>query len=186
MANKIPLNLYKRVSKKLSTESQIVYTAPENVASTIISFLGTNTTDENRLITLSLSSAQEEFVTLFDYKLQPLEFTNLLPFKIILTENDKIVATSDVEDNALINDEGLFWLYDIPTQNTLTNVQLQLQVLPPTQVIINWGDTGTNYTTTVLGNNITQNVLITFVNETLETGVNVTLSILESNNSQNA
>ena len=185
MANKTPLNLYKRVTKALSRQPRLVYTAPENVASTIISFLGTNTTNNNRSITLSLTSVQEEFITLFDYKLQPLEFVNLLPSKIILMENDCIEVITDVEDTASIDDEGLFWLYRVPTQSTSATAELKLRVLSPTQVTINWGDADTDYSTTVTGNNITQNVSIVFVNNPLETGVNVTLSILESINSQN-
>lgn len=186
MANKTPLSLYKRVTKELTRRSQHIYTAPENVASTIISFLGTNTTDKNRSITLSLTSAQQNYVTLFDYELEPLEFTNLLPSKIILTENDSIEAITDVESSATINDEGLFWLYTIPTQSSSGTAELRFRVLSPTEVTFNWGDIETNYTTTLIGNNLTQNVSIAFVNNGLATGVNITLSILESNNSQNA
>ena len=189
MANKTPLNLYKRVTKALNRQPRHVYTAPENVASTIISFLGTNTTNNNRSITLSLTSAQEEFITLFDYKLQPFEFVNLLPSKIILMENDGIEVITDVDDTASIDDEGLFWFFSVPIQSSSATAELKLRVLPPTQVTINWADPVeglSDFSTTLPVSNLTQNVSIIFANNALETGVNVTLSILESINSQNA
>jgi hypothetical protein len=186
MANKIPLNLYKRVTKEMSRRPQLVYKAPKDVASTIISFLGTNTTDKNRTMFLSLTSAQEKFVTLFDYELQPFEFTNLLPSKMILMEDDGIEVVTDIEDTASINDEGLFWLYRVPTQSSSAVAQINLRVLSPTEVTINWGDADSDYSSTVIGDDTLQNVSVVFVNNPLETGVNVTLSILESINTQNA
>jgi len=139
MAEKIPLNFYRRVSKKLKRVPESVYTTPSNRASTIISSIGSNTTNENQYVNLSLSSTNtgEGFVTLQDIPLQPLEYTNLLPSKLVLAEGDEVVASADIEDLANINDLGLFWLYDLPT--TLTNVSLQTEFTNSTQITADFG-----------------------------------------------
>ena len=140
MAEKIPLNFYKRITKPLKRVPETVYKAPLNKASTIISTLGTNTTDKDRFITLSLSSADtdQSFVAFSNIPLEPRDYINVIPSKIVLGENDEIVASADIEDLATINDPGLFWLYDLPTD--VTEVSLQLDIAPPAEVTVNWGE----------------------------------------------
>jgi hypothetical protein len=141
MAEKIPLNFYRRVTKKLKRSPESIYTAPSDRASTIISSIGSNTTNENRSISLSISSADsnETFLTIPNIPLDPLEYNNLLPSKLVIGEGDVIVASADIDDLATINDPGLFWLFDIPTG--ITNIDMQLGITSPAQVITNWGST---------------------------------------------
>ena len=180
MAERIPLNLYKRVTKTLTRVPQLIYTAPPKRASTIISALGSNITNENKRLTLALSSTEGSFNILSDTVLEPLDYVNLLPSKIVLSENDSIVITTDIfKDLATINDEGLFWLYDIPTEPT--NIDLQLRVQAPTQIIIDWGTIDGTSNTTLTGNNTNQDIPF-YYNESIETGTSINLSILESNN----
>ena len=182
MAERVPLNLYKRVTKTLTRVPQLIYTAPPKRASTIISALGSNITNENKRLTLALSSTEGSFNILSDIVLEPLDFVNLLPTKLVLSENDSIIITTDIfEDLATIDEEGVFWLYNIPTEPT--NVDLQLQVQTPTQVIIDWGTINSTSTTTLTGNDTNQDVPF-YYNESIETGTSINLSILESNNTQ--
>jgi hypothetical protein len=141
MAEKIPLNFYRRVTKKLKRSPESIYTAPSDRASTIISSIGSNTTNGNRSISLSISSADtsETFLTIPNIPLDPLEYNNLLPSKLVIGEGDVIVASADIDDLATINDPGLFWLFDIPTD--ITDVDMQLGITSPAQVITNWGST---------------------------------------------
>ena len=182
MAERVPLNLYKRVTKTLTRAPQLIYTAPPKRASTIISALGSNITNESKRLTLALSSTEGSFSILSDIVLEPLDYVNLLPTKIVLSENDSIIITTDIfEDLATINDEGLFWLYDIPTEPT--NVTLQSEVQTPTQIIIDWGTIDGTSTTTLTGDGINQDASF-YYNESIETGTSINLSILESNNTQ--
>lgn len=134
---KVPLNLYKRVTKSLKRIPEIVYTSPFGRASTFISIIGSNTTNKFRTVTLSFSSNSSENVIVPDVALEPQEYNNFLPDKTVVTAGEAIVAVADIEDKATINDQGLFWLYDLPV--TITETSLQLEISSPTRVTVDWG-----------------------------------------------
>ena len=182
MAERIPLNFYKRVTKKLTRTPQSIYTTPPDRAGIIISTLASNITDEYRYISFSLSSAGETFAAILsNTELEPLDYVSLLPSKIVLKENDFIIANVETDNLTTINDEGLFWFYDIPTEPT--NIALVLQIKQPTEVTIDWGVMNSNETTTLVGNGSEQYVSF-YYDDSDQVGTNITLSILESNNTQ--
>ena len=137
MATKVPLNFYKRITKPLKRVPEIIYTAPVDRASTFISVIGSNTTNKLRTVTLSFSSGNIENVIVPDITLEPKEYNNFLPDKVVTTEGENVVAVADIEDLATINDQGLFWLYDLPV--TITETSLQLEISSPTRVTVDWG-----------------------------------------------
>jgi hypothetical protein len=104
MAEKIPLNLYKRVTKKLKITQEPIYTVPVNQATTLISTIGSNNTNGTSVINLSLSSTDipNGFTILQDISLQPLEYTNILPSKLVLKEGDTIIASANVDDEVYL------------------------------------------------------------------------------------
>jgi hypothetical protein len=198
MAEKIPLNLYKRITKKLKRIPEQVYNAPLNRASTIISVIGSNITSKDRFLSLSLSSANinEEFLTVPNIFFRPLEYNSVLPSKIVITENDEIIGSADIEDKATINDEGLFWLYDVPT--TITEVGIQIGFTQSTSITADFEVGDIPYNQRLINSNfgpfvsaestflsLTSFVPVSYVYDlSNETDVNITLSILESNNTQ--
>jgi hypothetical protein len=186
MAERIPLNLYKRVTKNLKRGvPEQIYKTPLDRASTIISAIGSNITNGSYLLSLSLSSADtnETFLTIPNITLEPLEYNNLLPSKLVIGENDEIVGIVDIEDKVTINDPDVFWLYDIPS--TLTEVSLLINFdTISTNIIIDWGIN--NIPNTSSGQStLSSETPVTYVYDLLdESNTIITLSILESNNTQ--
>ena len=56
MAERIPLNRYKRVTAPLTRELSAIYTVPNKRAGVIINALVNNNSNENRTITVTLTS----------------------------------------------------------------------------------------------------------------------------------
>lgn len=175
---RIPLNIYKRFTTTLEPLLKTVYKGLPNRANTIVTAIVSNISNNNNKLTLSLSSVEvnSNHVLLTDYLLQPLECSSILPFKLVLTEESSIEALADIEDLVDSDDINTFWHYTMPL--TSTSLDLRLSVSPPTSAVINWG-TQSSSVSTISGISTTQ-----FIYTLYTVPVNLTLSILETNNSQ--
>lgn len=138
---KVPLNLYKRVTTPLSRLGSSIYTTPANVASIVLNTFTNNNTNNNRYVTLSLSSVSQGNISFLNrFKLDSRDVINITPEKVVLQEGDSILATGDIEDITSLNDPALFWEFNLPTELTpLTGVILN--TTSPAQPIIDWGVT---------------------------------------------
>lgn len=175
---KIPLNKYKRFTSTLGPASKTVYKGLPKRANTVVTAIASNISNSKHILTLSLSSADanDDHVLLTDYLLEPLECISILPFKLVLTEEGSIQALADIQDIVDADDVDAFWHYTMPLTNT--SVDLQLSISPPASVVINWGTQSFNIST-VTGTTTTQ-----FTYQPYPVPVNLTLSILETNNTQ--
>ena len=175
---RIPLNRYKRFTSTLDPVLKTVYKGLPKRANTIVTAIVSNISNSNHKVTLSLSSANvnDNYILLTDYLLQPLECSSILPFKLILTEESSIEALADIKDLVDSDDSDTFWHYTMPL--TSTSVDMQLSMSSPTSAVINWG-TQTSSVSTVTSTITTQ---FTYLPYTVP--VNLTLSILETNNTQ--
>lgn len=179
MAEKIPLNKYKRITIPLQNTLNPVYSGLVDRANIIVTAIASNISNNFHKITLSLSSINtgNNHIVLTDYLLNPLDCTSIVPFKLALTEEDTVMASADILDLANSEDESVFWFYTIPV--TGSNVEMQFDILAPTSVVVNWG-TQTPALSPISGS---QTVQFTYLPYTVPS-VNLTLSILETNNSQ--
>jgi hypothetical protein len=177
MAERVPLNRYKRVTAPLTRELSAVYTVPNNRAGIIINALVNNNSNENRTITVTLTSGLSGQVILNNFPLEVKDVINIFPNKLILTEFETLAISTDFgEDLYNFNNADAFWQFDIPTNTvTVSNVIFGLNTLTGT-ASANWGN---NTATVGLTSLVPNNFSYTFANAT---GVNATLSILEAIN----
>ena len=116
MAEKIPLNLYKRITTPLLRIPEVVYTAPSDRASVILNTFTNNNTNDNRFVTIALLNQTQDNVTFLNrFPLGQRDVVNLTPQKIILGEQDQIIASADIEDVTNFEDSATFWEFNLPT-----------------------------------------------------------------------
>jgi len=175
---RIPLNRYKRFTSTLDPVFKTVYKGLPKRANTIVTAIVSNISNTSHKVTLSLSSTNvdDNHVLLTDYLLQPLECGSILPFKLVLTEESSIEALADIEDLVDSDDSDTFWHYTIPL--TSTSLDMQLSMSSPASAVIDWG-TQTSSVSTVTGTTLTRFTYLPY-----PVPVNLTLSILETNNTQ--
>lgn len=176
MAERVPLNRYKRVTTPLTRELSAVYTVPNNRAGIIINALVNNNSNENRTITVALTNSLNNQVILNSLPLEKKDVINVFPNKLILTEFDTLVISTDFEDLYNFDNVDAFWQFDIPINTvTVSNVIFDLNTLTGT-ASANWGN---NTATVELTGSVSNDFSFTF---TKDTGINATLSILEAIN----
>ena len=124
MAEKIPLNFYKRVTKSLSRVSTTLYTTPPGRASILLNTFTNNNSNSNNYVTISLSSTSQEDITYLNrFPLTKKDVINLTPQKVITTEGDSFNASADIEDLVTLSDPATFWEFNLPTDiTTLDNI----------------------------------------------------------------
>jgi hypothetical protein len=181
MAERVPLNFYKRITSSLLRNSVPIYTVPLDRASVILNTFTNNNTDNNRFITISLSGNVTNNVTLLNrFPLHVKDVINLSPYKLILSEGDTIVVTSDIEDIVTLNDPAVFWEFDLPV--SLVNLtDFTIGFTQSTNITADFGTNNLNVTTSqvTLTSNINTNYTYNLSNGT---NTNMTLSILEVDN----
>jgi hypothetical protein len=233
MAENIPLNFFKRITVPLNRDSDSTpaYTVPSNRASIIINSLISNNSNDNRLVTISLSTANPSFprstttaprysftltkelydeliqvpevsanlVNLVnnglpltvqpqnkydiakDVSIESLDVQNLTFSKLVLVDGDNLVAKADVEDIRTIEDPNALWEFDLPT-TTVGLSGFTIGLTTGIQATADWGVgnlNNTGSTQTPLSSNTSINYTYDLSNDT---GTNLTLSILETNN----
>lgn len=124
MAEKIPLNFYKRVTKSLLRVPTTLYTTPPGRASILLNTFTNNNSNSNNYVTISLSSTSQDDLTYLNrFPLTKKDVINLTPQKVITTEGDSFNASADIEDITNLNDPALFWEFNLPTNiTTLDNI----------------------------------------------------------------
>lgn len=176
MAERIPLNRYKRVTAPLTRELSAIYTVPNKRAGVIINALINNNSNENRTVSVTLTSGLSGQVILNNLPLERKDVINIFPNKLILTEFDTLAISTDFVDLYNFNNADAFWQFDIPINTvTVSNVIFGLNTLTGT-ASANWGN---NTATVELTNLVPNTFSYTF---TKDTGINATLSILEAIN----
>jgi len=119
MAENVPLNFYKRITSSLLRVPEIIYTAPSDRASIVLNTFTNNNTNDNRFVTIALSSQAQDSITFLNrFPLGQRDVINLTPEKVILGEQDQIVAYADIEDITNLNDPETFWEFNLPTDIT--------------------------------------------------------------------
>lgn len=176
MAERVPLNRYKRVTTPLTRELSAVYTVPNNRAGIIINALINNNSNENRTVSVTLTSGLSGQVILNNLPLERKDVINIFPNKLILTEFDTLAISTDFVDLYNFNNADAFWQFDIPINTvTVSNVVFDLNTLTGT-ASANWGNnTATVGLTSLIPNTFSYSF-------TKVTGINATLSILEAIN----
>jgi hypothetical protein len=117
MAENIPLNFYKRITTSLSRAGSIIYTTPSDRASIVLNTFTNNNTNDNRYVTVALSSTSQDSLALLNrFPLGQRDIVNITPEKLILSEGDSIFATGDIQDITNLNDPAMFWEFNLPTE----------------------------------------------------------------------
>jgi hypothetical protein len=113
---KIPLNFYKRITTSLFRSTSGIYTTPFDRAGVVINALVTNNFNKRRSVTFSISGQEQPTVTLLNkFQLEPNDAINIAPNKIILGENDSLLVSGDIEDLNTLENNDIFWEFDLPT-----------------------------------------------------------------------
>jgi hypothetical protein len=184
MAEKIPLNLFKRVTEPVlrNTKKQI-YVVPNDRAAIFISSIATNTANYDTTLTFSISTQtpDKDHIFVKQTQLDKGEIKNIAVSKLVLVEGDIVNTTGDISDLRTIDDPNAFWEFELP--NTITTLS-GLQVSYTTSVLVtaDWGVgnlSNTPTTQTLLTNNIPTDYTYNLTNNT---GINMTISILETIN----
>jgi len=233
MAGRVPLNFFKRITVPLNrnSDSTPIYTAPTDRASIIINSLVSNTSNSNKLVTLSLSTLnpdilagtnavpkyswtftkefydaliqapevsasmtrllssgfpitvlpQNNFEIIKNLSIPSLDTQNLTFSKLVLVDGDNLVAKADIEDIRTLEDTNALWEFNVPTSATTVENML-FEFTGTANLTADFGignipNTQANFA--VLSSLVPTNYNYNLSNDT---GVNLTLSILETNN----
>jgi hypothetical protein len=98
MATTVPLNFFKRTTTLVSQTQTPIYTVPSDVAGIIISAYASNLTPTPQNITVSLSAtgvSSSQYTILNSYTLPPNDAVNIAINKIVLTEGDSFIVSSE-------------------------------------------------------------------------------------------
>jgi hypothetical protein len=104
MATRIPLNFFRRVSFETTTTPTPIYVTPLDRAAIIISAYASNLTTSTQTINLMLSTQGESgsmYTIVSAWPILPNDAVNVVINKIVLTENDTFIVSS--QNNNAIN-----------------------------------------------------------------------------------
>ena len=176
MAERVPLNRYKRVTTSLTRVASAVYTVPPDRASIIINALVNNNTNEYRTITVALSGNLNNQIILNSLPLEKRDVINIFPKKLILTEQDTLIVSTNFGNIVTLEDINAFWEFDTPIYITqVTNVGFGFSL--STQITADWDN---NTALVPLTSFVPNNFSYDFTEVVM--GVNINFSILEANN----
>lgn len=175
MAERIPLNRYKRVTTSLTRETSAVYPVPPGRAGIIINALVNNNSNEDRNITVTLSRNLNDLIILNNFPLEKKDVVNIFPKKLILTDEDSLFIKTDFNNISTFEDLNAFWEFEVPVYTAqISGVVFGFSLV--TQVTADWGN---NTIPVTLTSFVPSNFTYDFANDT---SVNITLSILEAIN----
>jgi len=178
---KPPLNFFKRVTTSLTRQLTSIYSVPPLERATVfINTLATNTVNQNRTVTLAISTNNipgSLYTFLNESLLEKLDVKNLGASKLVLGADDVLFAQADIEDLRTIDDPNALWEFDLPF--TVTQLSgLNISFTTNTTVTADFGTEGlTVYSDSIP---LTSTVPVNFTYDVTEdVGVNLTLSLLE-------
>lgn len=94
----VPLNFFRRTTSLITTTPSPVYVVPSDVAGIIISAYASNLTPVPQNISVSLSAAgvvNSQYTILNNYTLPPNDAVNITINKLVLTEGDNFIVSSE-------------------------------------------------------------------------------------------
>lgn len=176
MAEKIPLNKFKRITKTFLPTAEEIYRAPADRASVIINALTNSTSDKTKTLTLSISAQDPNtnYILLSAYPIKKFEVINLAFEKLIIAEDDRLIISANTSDaSTLATNPNAFWEIEEPINDT-TLENILFTAASPTIVTLVYNldiDLETEVETPI------------FIIEGITGQTNLTLSILEILNS---
>ena len=121
MAEKIPLNKFKRVTQSFLPTAEEIYRAPADRASVIINALTNSISNRTKTLTLSISAQNPStnHILLSSYPIGRLEVINLAFEKLIIAEDDRLIISFDTPDaSTFTTNSNAFWEIEEPVNDT--------------------------------------------------------------------
>lgn len=172
MAEKIPLNKFKRVTQSFLPKPEEVYRAPADRASVIINALTNSISNKTKTLNLFISAQEPStnHILLSAYPIGRFDVINLAFKKLIITENDCLIISANTLDaSTFATNPDAFWQIEEPINDT-TLQNIVFTAAPPTVVTLVYNldvDLATEVETPI------------FIIEGISGQTNLTLSILE-------
>ena len=171
MAEKIPLNKFKRITQSFLPTPGEVYRAPTDRASVIINALTNSISIRTKTLNLSISAQEPStnHILLSAYPIGRYDVINLAFEKLIIAEDDRLIISADNPDaSTFATNSNAFWEIEEPINNTtlenilftaasptvvtlVYNLDIDLEIEVETPIFIIEGISGqTNLTLSIL------------------------------------
>ena len=98
----IPLNAFKSVTKKLTTSSTLIYTAPKTVSSIVLSATCANYTSDVVSVIILIekpTSPPSQFYLIPNIEIPPNDVLSGIAGRLVLEQNDKLYAYASTGDS---------------------------------------------------------------------------------------